>query len=72
MLFIVKYYFVSGANSFQYVAEFCSEFSSCNVFWGVYVTEDTYPEPWACEVAWPVPFITLVLPPGTHSLLGER
>ena len=37
--------------------------------------EDTYPEPSACAVGWPVPFLTafisLVLPPGTHLLLGE-
>ena len=35
---------------------------------GVPVREDTYPEPSACEVGWPVPFlaafISPVLPPG--------
>ena len=40
------------------------------------VREDTYPEPSACEVRWPVPFlaafISPVLPPGTHLLLGEQ
>ena len=43
---------------------------------GVPVREDTYPEPSACEVGWPVPslaaFISLVLPPGTHLLLVEQ
>ena len=43
---------------------------------GVSVREDTYLEPSACEVGWPVPFLTAfispVLPPGTHSLLGEQ
>ena len=43
---------------------------------GVPVREDTYPEPSACEVGWPVPFlaafISPVLPPGTHLLLGEQ
>ena len=43
---------------------------------GVPVREDTYPEPSACEVGWPVPFLAAffspVLPPGTHSLLGEQ
>ena len=43
---------------------------------GVPVREDTYPEPLACEVGWPVPFlatfISPVLPPDTHSLLGEQ
>ena len=43
---------------------------------GVPVSEDAYPGPLACEVKWPVPFlatfISLVLPPGTHSLLGEQ
>ena len=43
---------------------------------GVPVREDTYPEPSAYEVGWPVPFlaafISPVLPPGTHSLLGEQ
>ena len=43
---------------------------------GVPVREDAYPEPSACEVGWPVPclatFISPVLPPGTHSLLGEK
>ena len=38
------------------------------------VREDTYPEPSACEVGWPVPFlaafISQVFPPDTHSLLG--
>ena len=42
---------------------------------GVPVREDTYPEPSAYEVGWPAPFLTAfispVLPPGTHSLLGE-
>ena len=43
---------------------------------GVPVREDTYAEPSACEVGWPVPFLAAficpVLPPGTHSLLGEQ
>ena len=43
---------------------------------GVPVREDTYSEPSACEVGWPVPFlaayISPVLPPGTHLLLGEQ
>jgi len=43
---------------------------------GVPVREETYPEPSACEVGWPVPFlaafISPVLPAGTHSLLGEH
>ena len=41
---------------------------------GVPVGEDTHPEPSACEVGWPVPFlaafISAVLPPSTHLLLG--
>ena len=40
------------------------------------VGEDIYPEPSASEVGWPVPFlaafISPVLPPGTHLLLGEQ
>ena len=43
---------------------------------GVPIREDTYPEPSAYEVGWPVPFlvafISPVLPPGTHLLLGEQ
>ena len=43
---------------------------------GVPIREDTFPEPLACEIGWPVPFLTTfispVLPPGTHSLLGEQ
>ena len=43
---------------------------------GVPVREDTYPEPLACEVGWPFPFlaafISSVLPPSTHLLLGEQ
>ena len=43
---------------------------------GVPVREDTCPEPSACEVGWPVPFlaalISSVFPPGTHLLLGEQ
>ena len=43
---------------------------------GVPVREDTYPEPSVCELGWPVPFlaafISPVLPPGTHLLLGEQ
>ena len=43
---------------------------------GVPVREDTYPELSACEVGWPVPFLSAfispVLPPGTHLLLGEQ
>ena len=43
---------------------------------GVPAREDTYPEPSACEVGWPVPFlaafISPVLPPGAHLLLGEQ
>ena len=43
---------------------------------GVPVREDTYPEPSACEVGWPVPFlaafISPVLPLGTQLLLGEQ
>ena len=40
------------------------------------VREDTYVEPSACEVGWPVPFlaaaISPVFPLGTHLLLGEQ
>ena len=43
---------------------------------GIRVREDTYPEPSACEVGWPVPFlaafISPVIPPGTHLLLGDH
>ena len=43
---------------------------------GVLVREDTYHEPSACEVGWPVPFLVAftspVLPLGTHLLLGEQ
>ena len=43
---------------------------------GVPVREDSYPEPSACEVGWPVPFlaafISPVFPLGTHMLLGEQ
>ena len=43
---------------------------------GVPAREDTYPQPSACEVGWPVPFlaafISPVLPPGTHLLLGGQ
>ena len=43
---------------------------------GVPVREDTYPEPSACELGWPVPFlaafISPVLPQGTHLVLGEQ
>ena len=44
---------------------------------GVPIREDTYhSEPSACEVGCPVPFrasfISPVLPPGAHSLLGEQ
>jgi len=43
---------------------------------GVPVREDTYAEPSACEVGWPVPFlaafISPVFPLGTHLLLGEQ
>ena len=46
------------------------------VCWGVPVRENTYPELSACEVGWPVPFLAIfispVLPPGTHLLLGEQ
>ena len=39
------------------------------------VREDTYPEPLACEVGWPVPllaaFISPVFPLGTHLVLDE-
>ena len=46
------------------------------VHWGVLVREDTYAEPSACEVGWPVPFlaafISPVFPLGTHLLLGEQ
>ena len=42
---------------------------------GVPGREDTYPEPSACEEWWPVPFVAAfispVLPPGTHLLLGK-
>ena len=38
--------------------------------------DDDYAEPSVCEVGWPVPFlaafISPVLPPGTHLLLGEQ
>ena len=40
------------------------------------VREDTYAEPSACEVGWPIPFIAAfispVFPLGTHLLLGEH
>ena len=39
------------------------------------VREDTYPELSVYEVGWPVPLFapsSLVLPTGTHSLLGEH
>ena len=43
---------------------------------GLPVRDDTYPEPSACEVGWPVPFLTAVISPvlltGTHLLLGEQ
>ena len=43
---------------------------------GVPVREDTYAEPSACEVGWPVPFLAAfifpVFPLGTHLLLGEQ
>ena len=43
---------------------------------GVPVREDTYHEPSACEVGWPVPFlaafISPVLPPGANSLLDAQ
>ena len=43
---------------------------------GVPDGEDTYPEPSSDKVGWTVPFlvafISPVLPPGTHSLLGEQ
>ena len=43
---------------------------------GVPVREDTYPEPSACEVGWPVPFlaafISPVFPMGTYLLLSEQ
>ena len=43
---------------------------------GVPVREDTYPEPSACEVRWPVPFLAAIISPvfpmGTHLLQGEQ
>ena len=43
---------------------------------GVPVREDTYSEPSACEVGWPVPFLTAfispVLPLGAHLVLVEQ
>ena len=43
---------------------------------GVPVREGTYPEPSACEVRWPVPFLAAfvspVFPLGAHLLLGEQ
>ena len=40
------------------------------------VRDGSYPEPLACEVGWPVPFlaafISPVFPLGTHLLLGEQ
>jgi len=43
---------------------------------GVSVREDTYPEPSACEVGWPVPFLAAFIYPvfqlDTHLLLGEQ
>ena len=43
---------------------------------GVPVREDTYSEPSACEVGWPVPFLPALVSPeyplGTHLLLGEQ
>ena len=43
---------------------------------GVPVREDTYPEPSAFEVGWPVPFLAALispgLPTGAHLLLGGQ
>ena len=43
---------------------------------GMPVREDTYPEPSACEVGWPVLFLAAFISPvfalGTHLLLGEQ
>ena len=43
---------------------------------GLPVRDDTYPEQLAFRVGWPVPFlaafISPVLPPGTHLVLGEK
>ena len=43
---------------------------------GVPVREDTYAEPSACEVGWPVPFLAAFISPvfslGTQLLLGEQ
>ena len=43
---------------------------------GVPVSKDTYPEPSAYEVGWPVPFLAAFIFPvfslGTHLLLGEQ
>ena len=43
---------------------------------GVPTREETYPEPSAYEVGWPVPFLAVfispVLPAGTHLLLGGQ
>ena len=43
---------------------------------GVPVREDTYPEPSACEVGWPVPFLAAFISPvfllGIQLLLGEQ
>ena len=47
-----------------------------SVRWGVSIREDTCPKPLAFEVGRPVPFlaafISSVLPPGPHSLLGRH
>ena len=43
---------------------------------GLPVREHNYPEPSACEVGWPVPFLATffspLLPACTHSLLGSE
>ena len=47
----------------------------CSQIWSL-KGKDTYAEPSACEVGWPVPllgaFISPVFPLGTHVLLGEQ
>ena len=43
---------------------------------GVSVREDTYAEPSACEVGWPIPFLAAFISPvfqlDTHLLLGKQ
>ena len=36
---------------------------------GVFVGEDTYPEPSACEVGWPVPFLAAFIQLYSHAVI---